>query len=440
MKRPVLSLIALLACGPALGQATYNSAVGVWGVDSATSQPCLIASKPVSPTCGLPGLGSSSGSSGAVTIADGAAITIGTTTDAVWGAGAGSVVSILKAIATGVSGSIPPGTSQIGHVVTDTGSTTAVTGNVAITAAALPLPGGAATASGVAAIATALGASPMQGTGATDLAATANLTVVNQAATLATVNAMTTGVLELSGAFVGGVVVEASMDGWTTVKALKTMQPGTVASTAPMTAPGYYRVIGVAGYPQVRVRASAYTSGTIVATLRLSAAADAMTVLSLDPLNFLTTASSSITNAQVAPATTAAAYAAGTVLGGIMSFTAQPNTGLVEMATLVLNSGSFAGTIDLFLFNAAPTGGGCVDNAAFALTSTDYSKLMGVVQLTTVASLGGAKALVQGSSLGASFGPLAAAGTTIFAVAVVRGSAVTLTGVADATFGLEVVK
>lgn len=44
-----------------------------------------------------------------------------------------------------VNAALPAGTNVIGHVITDTGSTTAVTGTVAISAASLPLPTGAAT-------------------------------------------------------------------------------------------------------------------------------------------------------------------------------------------------------------------------------------------------------------------------------------------------------
>lgn len=45
--------------------------------------------------------------------------------------------------AVALSSPVPSGTNQIGHVVSDTGSTTAVTGTVAVSAASLPLPSGA---------------------------------------------------------------------------------------------------------------------------------------------------------------------------------------------------------------------------------------------------------------------------------------------------------
>ncbi len=68
------------------------------------------------------------GSGGAVTIADGADVALGTTTDAAWSSGSGTLVSILKNIAGSVANSIPAGTNVIGHVIVDTAPTTAVTG------------------------------------------------------------------------------------------------------------------------------------------------------------------------------------------------------------------------------------------------------------------------------------------------------------------------
>lgn len=60
-----------------------------------------------------------------------------------------------KFLKTVISAALPAGTNVIGHVITDTGSTTAVTGNVAITAAALPLPSGASTSAKQPALGTA---------------------------------------------------------------------------------------------------------------------------------------------------------------------------------------------------------------------------------------------------------------------------------------------
>jgi hypothetical protein len=57
-------------------------------------------------------------------------------------------ITALAQLHTDLIAPTPAGSNVIGHVITDTGSTTAVTGNVAITAASLPLPTGAALETG----------------------------------------------------------------------------------------------------------------------------------------------------------------------------------------------------------------------------------------------------------------------------------------------------
>ncbi len=61
----------------------------------------------------------SSGGGGAVTIADGADVTLGAKADAAWVSGSGTVVAILKNIATGVGNAIAAGTNLIGFVSPD---------------------------------------------------------------------------------------------------------------------------------------------------------------------------------------------------------------------------------------------------------------------------------------------------------------------------------
>lgn len=57
-------------------------------------------------------------------------------------------ITALNQIHTDLTAPLPAGTNVIGHVITDTGSTTAVTGTVAVSAAALPLPSNAAQETG----------------------------------------------------------------------------------------------------------------------------------------------------------------------------------------------------------------------------------------------------------------------------------------------------
>ena len=63
--------------------------------------------------------GGGGGSGGAVTIADGADVALGTTSDAAWSSGSGTAIAILKNIAGGIAGSIPAGSALIGKVGID---------------------------------------------------------------------------------------------------------------------------------------------------------------------------------------------------------------------------------------------------------------------------------------------------------------------------------
>ena len=94
---------------------------------------------------------------------------------------------------------------------------------------------------------------------------------------------------------------------------------------------------------------------------------------------------------------------------------------------MVLASGSYTGTIDLFLFNANPAGT-YSDQASFALASSDFGKLIGIAHLTDVTQAGVVSS-VQATGWSQGF---ALSGTTLYVVPVVR-SAVTLAASAAAT-------
>lgn len=170
-----------------------------------------------------------------------------------------------------------------------------------------------------------------------------------------------------------------------------------------------------------------------------SGAAGASTLRVAPATGSAVAATSTITSPTNTPTVSTSAYSTGFVLGGIQSFTGQPTTGVVANVDVTFNSGSFsAGTVDFYIFNASPTGGGTTDHAAFALTATDTGKLIGVLHLSDCTSLGGILAQCQ-QLYQSQFYTLAASGTTIFAVAVVRG-APTFTGTTDVSFSLQVVK
>ena len=149
-------------------------------------------------------------------------------------------------------------------------------------------------------------------------------------------------------------------------------------------------------------------------------------------------ATSTVGSPTSTPTISTSAYVSGYVLGGVQSFAGQPTTGMIPNAAVTFNSGSFSGSVDLVILNASPTGGGASDHAAFALTATDTGKVVGVLHLTDCTSLGGVLAQCQTSGQTQVY-TLAASGTTIYAVAVVRG-APTFAGASDVTFSLNGVK
>lgn len=149
-------------------------------------------------------------------------------------------------------------------------------------------------------------------TGVVDVSGSGSLTALNQAVTLSSLSGKTTGLIQLSGTWVGSIQLEGSNDSFTTTTTLSTTQSGGAApSTTAITAAGDYRVLGIVNYASVRARCSAYTSGTIVVNLKVSDANGIQPVISTNALGFLT--SSQITDgtntATVKAASTAAVTA-----------------------------------------------------------------------------------------------------------------------------------
>lgn len=100
-------------------------------------------------------------------------------------------------------------------------------------------------------------------------AATANLAAANAEA-IADLNGHATLSVDVRGTFVGTVVFEGTIDG-TNYLALVAYNIATGAYVASSTA-ALNGVLNCAGFRRVRVRCSAYTSGTIVVALRASTA------------------------------------------------------------------------------------------------------------------------------------------------------------------------
>lgn len=91
------------------------------------------------------------------------------------------------------------------------------------------------------------------------------------------------------------------------------------------------------------------------------------------------------------PATSTTAYASGDVLGASMrlvnAMRIAAGSGFLQDLTATLKSVQTA-PLDAFLFRADPTASTFTDNAAFAVAAADLDKVIGVVSLTKVTSLG----------------------------------------------------
>ncbi len=137
MKRIALALLAFtLSVASASAQVVTNPAVPPTSICSYLASPPTLTDGQASwLRCDNSGAlittASGGGGGGAVTIANGADVALGTTTDSPASTpttgSAATTIALLKAIANSNVASIPAGTNVIGHVIIDTTSTTAVT-------------------------------------------------------------------------------------------------------------------------------------------------------------------------------------------------------------------------------------------------------------------------------------------------------------------------
>lgn len=148
---------------------------------------------------------------------------------------------------------------------------------------------------------------------------------------------------------------------------------------------------------------------------------------------------------QVAQTVTASGYTAGNAVGGLMtvanaarvsaSLGASGTGGILQ--NVAMNSKSTQTTqVDVFIFDANPSGSTCSDKTAFVLASADFDKVIGVAHITdwtagNVASMG------QASNLAMAFNLSSA--TSIFACAVTRATP-TFASTSDISFKYEILR
>lgn len=100
-----------------------------------------------------------------------------------------------------------------------------------------------------------------------------------------TLNGTSSALFVLSGTWVGTVIAEGTLDGFTTSSTLSMVQTTGAISNTGVSANGNYRILVTNGYTQVRLRMSAYTSGTASATMNASASPSHAYAWQLNPLN-----------------------------------------------------------------------------------------------------------------------------------------------------------
>ena len=143
----------------------------------------------------------------------------------------------------------------------------------------------------------------------------------------------------------------------------------------------------------------------------------------------------------VTPTISTSAYTTGYVLAPPMAFTYMPPGGIIGNADETSNTGSFStGSFDLYLFTQNPSNGTYTANISFSLNATDAGFLIGVLHLSdcTVTTTGGATANCQ-ALYQTQIYKLASAATTLYALAVVRGTP-TFTSATDVKFTLCAIK
>lgn len=141
---------------------------------------------------------------------------------------------------------------------------------------------------------------------------------------------------------------------------------------------------------------------------------------------------------QVTPTVQAAAYAAGNVIGGLLTLTgaarAGAGSGLIQSVAASFKSGVAPTSLDVVFFSANPSGSTLTDKTAIAVVAADIAKVIGVAHLTDTTLLGASAPSLLQAQLQTM--PFFIAGTALFAAVVTR-SAITLTSTTDMTLSVR---
>lgn len=243
----------------------------------------------------------------------------------------------------------------------------------------------------------------------TNAAAAAGFDISNAAAVM----------VSFEGTYTGQVVVHeqtfdpAGLIGWFPVAAAPVQGSGRASSGSSSSGQGYVLpAIGV----RARIRVPTLVSGTLQA--RIGTENDPMMLLGASASAGGTKA---VTN-QALVVTASSAYASGNVLGALMTLASavgfSGGTGVLDRVTAQCKSNQSA-QIDVILFSANPTNSVFTNKAAVTVDPADWSKAIGVVHITDWTTIGTPSV---GQAIGVGMDVYAQSGTSLYAVAVTRGT------------------
>ena len=127
-----------------------------------------------------------------------------------------------------------------------------------------------------------------------------------------------------------------------------------------------------------------------------------------------------MTTISITPVADTSIYASGDVIDGILTLTGIGARHSFLTDIVIVDQDNEQVQIDFFFFKALPTGT-YTDNAAFAVDSADYSKLIGVVEVTAGLYVdAGSDAIAQKSPINLEINPTA--DDNLYVIPVVRGA------------------
>jgi hypothetical protein len=224
-----------------------------------------------------------------------------------------------------------------------------------------------------------------------DVLASGELTAAEATVELNAAGLGTVG-LGISGTWVGTIVAEVTVGDsvWDTMPLIDQF---TGAATASTTGNGNW-VLGVGGALTLRIRASAWTSGTATVFLEGSSVGSGVmltrsiptggnligSVLGAAGENHIGQVGGEGTTISLTPTVTAGAYTANDAVGGLLTFANAARVsgggGLIKNVIILDDAGQDA-ALELWLFNATFTA--MSDNAAWAPSQADLRKLVAIV-------------------------------------------------------------